>query len=541
MIVRCLYISVAILAVTVDCQAQVVINEVMFDPSGSEFFDEYIELYNVGENSVDLTGWRVGDMGESNVILGEEKVLSPGAYALVLDSGYGKNSTHYDPLPDTVLKLTVDSVTLGHNGLSNVRSEQIVLINASGDTVDVAVYQPGNEPGFSEEKIDARGGDGAGNWADAKWIEGTPGALNSVSAKARDLVLGLRSESPVHLPWGETAEIFLMVINVGRETVTEFVVEVNGEDFFTGSAISAYDSIQVTVPLFDHLHSLFEARVRFYGDQDPTNDTVTWTVIAGVPPGQVVISEVMARPFAGGTEWVELYNRSDSAVDLTHWSLSDLRTEARLAAGHEIGGLAYAIVAEDVISIREQFPDLDAPVFSLARWPRLNDGGDAIILRDVTGAVVDSIFYPGENANASLERVDVAAPGDGAQNWLLSQDSRGATPGAVNSVRFDADVAGITLVAEPNPFSEQVSITYRLPTPRVYVNLWVYDRSGRRIASLLEGVEGGSQRIVTWDGRAHNGQLLKPGIYVLYLEAGTAEGQLFRVRKPVILARGFNH
>ena len=40
--------------------AQIVISEVMFNPKGSEFFDEYIELFHIGDAPVDLTGWRVG-------------------------------------------------------------------------------------------------------------------------------------------------------------------------------------------------------------------------------------------------------------------------------------------------------------------------------------------------------------------------------------------------------------------------------------------------------------------------------------------------
>ncbi len=79
--------------------AQVVINEIMFAPQGSEFFDEYIELFNAGDRAVDLTGWRIGDDDETNALVGEAMVLAPGAYALVMDEGYGTRSTHYDPLP----------------------------------------------------------------------------------------------------------------------------------------------------------------------------------------------------------------------------------------------------------------------------------------------------------------------------------------------------------------------------------------------------------------------------------------------------------
>ena len=96
--------------------------------------------------------------------------------------------------------MTVDSATLGHSGLSKVHPERILLIAAAGDTVGAATYQPGNALGVSEEKIDATKGDAPDNWTDAKWIGGTPGAVNSISVKDRDLTLTRNTQSPVRVP-----------------------------------------------------------------------------------------------------------------------------------------------------------------------------------------------------------------------------------------------------------------------------------------------------------------------------------------------------
>ena len=253
---------------------------------------------------------------------------------------------------------------------------------------------------------------------------------------------------------------------------------------------------------------------------------------------QVVINEVMARP-ADGSEWVELYNHSSDAIHLSGWTLSDLRTTGQFKAGAVIDGGGYVIVAQDSEAISLQYPGLDVPILSLTRWPRLNNGGDGLILRDATATLVDSIFYPAQATAISLERIDLTVLGD-QNNWLDSQDPRGATPGTANSVQFNNDVAEISVVVEPNPFVDQVAITYRVPSPRLHANLWVFDRTGRRVASLLESIESGSQRVVNWDGSNDDGQILKPGIYVIYLEVSTPEGELFRARKPVVLAKGIS-
>ena len=165
--------------------AQVILSEIMFDPSGSEFYDEFIEIQNTSDSAVDLFGWRIGDADETDELtpMGDSAVLEAGDFALVLDSGYPSHSNRYDPLPEGLLLLTVDDAAFGSGGLSNSSPEPVILISADGDTIAQRTYSTGNRSGQSDEKIDPLGGDAAGNWAEAKWDGGTPGRLNSVSLK----------------------------------------------------------------------------------------------------------------------------------------------------------------------------------------------------------------------------------------------------------------------------------------------------------------------------------------------------------------------
>ena len=146
--------------------AQVVISEVMFDPKGSEFYDEFIELQNVGDIAVDLDGWRVGDGNEVDALVARDQVtlLSPGGFALILDSGYFDHSDSYQPLPPDVIVLTIEDATFGKGGFQNEGAERVLLVTAEGDTVGSALYVPGNPEGFSEEKIDPSGVDHEKNW-----------------------------------------------------------------------------------------------------------------------------------------------------------------------------------------------------------------------------------------------------------------------------------------------------------------------------------------------------------------------------------------
>ena len=528
---------------------QVVISEVMFDPSGSEFYDEFIEVQNLGPDPVDLSGWRVGDGEETDEILARrgDPILPGGAFGLILDSGYFEHSTRYDPLPEEAVILMVGDATLGKGGLSNSRPERVVLIAAEGDTVAAVAYRVGNVPGHSDEKIQPGGGDAPDNWADSKWDGGTPGRVNSVSPKQDDLALSVAPAMPIVVGPGDEGGVTLTVTNLGRRPATGFRVEVSGETVWEqGAEVLPGDSLAVVYPLRGPASGRLSltAAVIFAADQDTSNNRVSVEVVFGARLRQAVVNEMMYAPLPGDPEWVEIHNRSEEDLDLFGWRIQDGRPSsaavfqegsARLAAG------GFAVVCEDTARFRASHPwAARAPTTAPARWPRLNDGGDAVVIKDAAGSVVDSAVYRGGLASPgrSLERIDPDGASEDPDNWLPATEARGSTPGGPNSVLFRDAAGGVELAASPNPFRQRAEIASHLPVSRAVVNLWVFDSAGRRVRTLLNGESGGSRRSVDWDGSGEAGERLKPGIYVLYLEAAGPDGQVYRTRTPLVLAKG---
>ncbi|MFH1568836.1 MAG: lamin tail domain-containing protein [Gemmatimonadota bacterium] len=165
--------------------AQVALSEVLTDPAGSEAHDEFVELINLSDSAwVDLTGWRLGDGDELDQLVdgGDGLQLAPGQRAVVLDGSYAGASATYDTLRGQVFMLTIDDRAFGRSGWSNTAPEQVILCSSSGDTVEVFAYEPLAEPGRSWEKVDLRGGSGAGNWQLSRVTGGTPGRANSAAA-----------------------------------------------------------------------------------------------------------------------------------------------------------------------------------------------------------------------------------------------------------------------------------------------------------------------------------------------------------------------
>ena len=173
------------LFISIPLYGQIVLNEVMFDPAGSDQTDEFIEIVNVDSLfSIDLTGWRIGDEGgdEELIDAGMGMILAPGHYAVIFDQDYFPEKSAYQSIiPVNALILAIDRSTFGSRGLSNSRVETIRLMNGEGLLMIEYMYTIGNRPGRSDEKIDLFGGNDSSNWDDSCCIHGTPGLPNSVS------------------------------------------------------------------------------------------------------------------------------------------------------------------------------------------------------------------------------------------------------------------------------------------------------------------------------------------------------------------------
>ncbi len=83
----------------------------------------------------------------------------------------------------------------------------------------------------------------------------------------------------------------------------------------------------------------------------------------------------------------------------------------------------------------------------------------------------------------------------------------------------------------PNPFNPSTTISYTLPVES-RVRLEVYDVAGRRIANLVDAVQGPGEQSAFWDGKDSNGVPVTSGIYFYRLAAGD-----IKISRKMILVR----
>jgi len=116
----------------------IVINEVMYDPIQDDNYNEWIELYNPTNQSINVSGWRIADNFAEDFLEGDTDhgngttVIPPNGYAIIADHGteiYGNFS-----IPDNAIRLYVDDFGIG-NGLGN-SGDELTLKNSTGSELD---------------------------------------------------------------------------------------------------------------------------------------------------------------------------------------------------------------------------------------------------------------------------------------------------------------------------------------------------------------------------------------------------------------------
>lgn len=173
-----------------------------------------------------------------------------------------------------------------------------------------------------------------------------------------------------------------------------------------------------------------------------TSQAFTYAVAAASTFKGVIINEIFADPSPQiglpTEEFVELYNRGTTVVDLNGWTFSDGGTPATITnTSYLLCPGEYVIIVDDTSVWNSYGPAIEMNL------PALNNGGDPLGLQDDLGVLVDTVEYdlswyggqPWEGGGYSLELIN---PTDtcalGGSNWTHSNDPDGGTPATANSV-----------------------------------------------------------------------------------------------------------
>ena len=156
----------------------------------------------------------------------------------------------------------------------------------------------------------------------------------------------------------------------------------------------------------------------------------------------IVINEIMAdpSPSVGLPEWefVELYNTSDSTINIKNWKLTLGKKEFSFKEDTEIQPDDYLILChKDAIDDLSLYGNCHA----FSSFQITNSGSD-IILIDENDNLISSVNFNiswhsttyKKDGGWSLEQIDASNPCAGKTNWSSSNAKAGGTPGMINSI-----------------------------------------------------------------------------------------------------------
>jgi hypothetical protein len=131
----------------------------------------------------------------------------------------------------------------------------------------------------------------------------------------------------------------------------------------------------------------------------------------------------------------------------------------------------------------------------------------------VADSLHDSTYaYTEADTSALLAFVVVAVDSSGGEGPPSSE-----LP-AVTAVPHTTPSNKPRITVFPNPTAARASISFVVPA-RDIVQLTIYDVAGRSVRTLWSGaVVGGTEAVVTWDGRDHRGHPVRRGLYMLRLD-----------------------
>jgi flagellar hook assembly protein FlgD len=158
--------------------------------------------------------------------------------------------------------------------------------------------------------------------------------------------------------------------------------------------------------------------------------------------------------------------------------------------------------------------------------------------------------YPLLNSDdgVSLERISFERPTSDNTNWHSAAETVNfATPGYRNSQSELSMGSDDNFTVETSIFSpdndgnvDVANFSWKLDRPGYNGDIRIYDSEGRFVRHLMKSELLGGTGTISWDGLTDEKQKASIGIYVIYFEAFTTDGDMVKSKKSCVLAHSLN-
>lgn len=528
----------------------IVVSEIMSKPSPVVGLPDakYVEIYNRSDNAVSLSGWKIS-LGSTtkplpSVIIGAQSylVLTAADNAFMFE-GF-ENVVGVDGFPSFAQGGTTIS-------LSDKNGNIVHTLTFSSSWHDDNFKAQG---GYSLEMVDLNNPcEGAANWRSTLNNRGgTPGTQNSVNASNPDRSMPYPTDAEVV---NDTVVVYFSEVVLPEMISTHnFSVEELGNPTF----------VKIIEPQLTVVKMKFDAEIQVgkvymlnvseniidcSGNNVEVNTQIRFGIGVQAEYNDLAINELLFNPYSGGSDFVELYNRSDKVIDLKDLWISNTNDDGSVKDSYQITNISRLILPQEYCAFSTDIADLynhytiehSENLYKVAKMPSMPDDKGTII---ITGRAFDTIDIVSYNKSqhykllssqdgVSLERINYDVPASDLSNWhSAAQDAGFATPGYVNSqfheigeIESQISLSSEVFSPDNDGYEDQLVITYSLDVAGYSGTIAVYSTNGRLVQTLVNNRSLGSVGNIVWDGFDAQNRLCPAGIYIVYVELFNLEGK----------------
>lgn len=522
--------------------AQIVINEVCYDPVGTDSGYEWIELYNAGYDHINVQGAQILSGGStfSTVFTLPSFMLRPGRYLLIAEA----------MVPNAQIYTTL--------GFQNATTETdgIRYVSPDGSYTDTVLYGSPNTYALTDDSGNpgtSFAPDVSAGYSLARIMDGwdTDDSTVDFFAEANPTP-GLPNRLYVDYAlvqprlWEEDGdwkfEVFIKNLSLIPQPICpDMTVSLDGtliaSHYICG--IPAADSIFTLtyLPVTPGVNHLIEVAIDLPNDPDQSNNYFS-VYLQGQTLDMPYISEFMYHPPTGFQEWIEIHLPMGSSVKTSYRIRDAANNSFSFPLPAQSG---YYVLCNSPAQLLSFYPDCPpASVIQVSGWAALNNSGDSIILMDDNDQIIDSLSYTGVSTEQgkSLERYQYPQHPDA---WRYSYDPSGATPGRENSQPEPPhpDLSGkLGVLGSPCKPSqgENVTVSWNLSGSALKASCKVYDRAGSLVRVLANNAAIDSEGSFIWDGKDMRGKYAPRGLYVILWESKAASAsRIFRRQLSAVI------
>ncbi len=545
-------------------RADLLLNEVLYDPDGADEGREFVELWNPDPAPRPLAGVRI-EAGDG---------ARPDAWTVVWAGGAAESVRAGAPFLVSGASLA-GALQNGPDAVRLTRDGALLDLLGYGDLEWPALYLGAPAPDAPSGQSLARLRDGAGSgvnrddWAPEP--SPTPGRANHPDVRLT--LTSRRLTIAPEVPWpGDPVLVTARVRNDGRLPLEAHQWGVALDRLrwprdpaaegapslplssAAGLPLAPSDSTEVSAwiaapaaagPfLVRAVAAAFGSGAGGAGESGPVS-TDTSLAPARAAAGPAVVNEFAFRGAAG--EWVEVALLA--AID--DWGALSLSDRSGRGLAVDRGSSPRAgragdllVLAEDPAAVRSRVALPESLVLGRrGAWPALHDeegpdgNADVVRITGSDGVPCDAVPYGGSWAErgGSVERLAPDLPSASRGSWGESLDPSGGTPGRPNSLRAPGGAArprgallaapGRRLLRAAGAVIVPVALRLTEEARGRRLRIDVRDLAGRSRRRLADGQRFGGAAAFLWDGRDDGGIAVPPGIYVVRAEAD-AEGSL---------------